>query len=411
MKTRFHWSWLILLSAFITDFTYYSIRLGYGILMPEMIKSIEITKAQAGAIASSFYLAYTIFVPAIGFLADRFDARKLLILFSLILAVGTFLMSKSTSFLQACISFAVIGVGASAMWAPLVALIQRWFVPKRRGMALGIFSSSYSLGYGIMGLLLPSLIANYGWQGSWRILSILAFSLIFINALCIRNHPQKIGLEPWGEVSNLSAEESLKQTTIRIRYRDLMKMRNLWLGAISYSFIAYTAYFPNIFIFTYASNELGIPFAQAASLASFIAFSGIFGALLLPILSDFLGRKKCLVAVNILMGLSNLFVVCAGKNWPLLCIAVCCFGFSYGAVWALYAAVAGEFFPIGATASVIGFWTFFYGIVLIFGPPLGGYVADVAGTFVWSFLIAASIGITAGLIVTGFKRTEGIKAL
>jgi sugar phosphate permease len=410
MKTRFHWAWLILLSAFITDFTYYSIRLGYGIIMPEMIKALEITKAQAGAIASSFYIAITIFVPIVGFLADRFDARKLLILFSLILGVGTFLMSKSTSFLQSCISFAIIGVGASAMWAPLVALIQRWFAPQRRGMAIGIFSSSCSLGYGVMGLLLPSLIARYDWQGSWLILSILAFSLVFLNALCLRNHPQKIGLEPWGEASNLSAEESPKKTTNRVRYRDLMKMRNLWLGAISYSFIAYTAYFTNLFIFTYASNELGIPFTQAASLASFIAFSGIFGALLLPTLSDFFGRKRCLVTVNILMGLSNLFVIFAGANWAMLCIAVCCFGFSYGAVWALYAAVAGDFSPIGATASVIGFWGFFAGIVLILGPPFGGYVADVAGTFVWSFLIAASIGITAGLIVTGLKRIEGSKA-
>lgn len=165
MKTRLHWAWLILFAAFITDFIYYSIRLGYGILMPEMINSLNINKAQAGAIVSSFYIAYTIFVPTVGFLADRFDARMLLILFSLILAVGTFLLSTSATFLQPCIFFAIIGVGASAMWAPMVVLVQCWFVPRRRGMVLGILSSSYSLGYGIMSLFLPSLIARYSWQG------------------------------------------------------------------------------------------------------------------------------------------------------------------------------------------------------------------------------------------------------
>jgi len=409
MKNGFHWAWFILLAAFITDFTYYSIRLGYGILMPDMINSFNINKSQAGAIASSFYITYTIFVPTVGFLADRFDTRKILILFSLILAAGTFLMSKSASFLQACIFFGVIGVGASAMWAPLVALAQRWFVPRRRGMALGILSSSYCLGYGIMGLLLPSLMAKYGWQGCWFILSILAFSLVFINAFCIRSHPQKVGLEPWGEASSLLDKNISEKATKKFRYSDLMKIPTLWLGGISYAFIAYTAYSINIFIVTYGSKELGIPLTQAARLATLIAFSGIFGALILPMLSDFFGRRKCLALVDFLMGLSIILIICARQNWPMLCIAVCFFGFSYGAVWPLYAAVAGAFSPSGATGSVIGFWTVFYGIMLIGGPPLGGYIADVTGTFLWSFLTAASTGLIAGFIVTRLKMIEDVK--
>jgi sugar phosphate permease len=96
MSERIHWAWMILMASFITVFTAYSIRLSYGLLLPQMIVSLKITKAQAGAIASCFYLAYTIFSPLLGFLADRFDARKLLVLFAFIQGTGTFLGREIT---------------------------------------------------------------------------------------------------------------------------------------------------------------------------------------------------------------------------------------------------------------------------------------------------------------------------
>jgi sugar phosphate permease len=143
-------------------FTTYSTRLSYGILMPEMIGALHISKAQAGGIASSFYVAYTIFSSLVGFLADRVSARKLIVFFGIIQGVGTLLMGTPSSLWQACLFFGLVGIGSSAMWAPVVTVVQRWFGVKRRGAVLGILAISYALGYGIMGLLLPFLAQEYG---------------------------------------------------------------------------------------------------------------------------------------------------------------------------------------------------------------------------------------------------------
>ena len=86
MIKHIHWAWVILFTCFATVFMHYSIRMGYGILMPEMILSLKITKAQAGTIASSFFLAYGIFSPLLGFMADRFNVRLLLAIFPCILS-------------------------------------------------------------------------------------------------------------------------------------------------------------------------------------------------------------------------------------------------------------------------------------------------------------------------------------
>jgi sugar phosphate permease len=70
MIGRIHWPRLILLSSLATLFMHYSIRLGYGILMPEMILSLKIAKASGGNLASSFFLDYGIPSLIMGFMAE-----------------------------------------------------------------------------------------------------------------------------------------------------------------------------------------------------------------------------------------------------------------------------------------------------------------------------------------------------
>jgi len=48
----------------------------------------------------------------------------------------------------------------------------------------------------------------------------------------------------------------------------------------------------------------------------------------------------------------------------------------------------------------LGFWTLFYGLGLILSPALGGYVADLTGTFTWSFLMAAMTGVLSAFFLS-----------
>ncbi len=404
MTSRIHWAWFILTASFATIFIHYSIRLGYGILMPEMIQSLKITKAQAGTIASSFYLSYSIFSPIMGFAVDRFSSRVLLTICSAIFATGTYLLSRPETLSQACFAFFIVGVGASAMWTPVVTLVQRWYGAKRRGLALGILSVSYAIGYGVMGIALPPVVAGYGWRACWLILALFSLLLVPLNGILLRNHPRDLNLNPWGEGEKSSAPVSPDQGKKRIHYRQLLRMPSLWFAAVSYLFIAFTAYLVNLFIVTYGNLELKYSFPQAAQLASGIAFSGIAGAFLLPLLSDFIGRKKCLLIINAGMTASILLIIWAGKSWSSLFAAVCIFGVFYAAVWPVYAAAAADFFPREATGTVLGFWTIFYGISLVIAPALGGYIADQTGTFRYSFLVSLFTGCMAVLFFLPVKR-------
>jgi sugar phosphate permease len=390
MSKRFHWAWLIVTASFMTIFTYYSLRMSYSILMPEMILALRITKAQAGVIAGSFFVTYTLLTPLLGFLGDRVNVRKLLPIFGLVHGAGALLMGTASSFFEACLFFAIVGGASAGMYVPVMALIQRWFSSRHRGMALGMLSMSWTLGYALMGVILPLLVARYDWRTCWFVLSGLAFVLVPVNGILMRSKPEDLNLRPWGEKPSLPRQENDSGLNRRLRYGEILKLPNLWIFTVSYFMIAFSVYVITTFIVTYANMELKLPYSSSALLASAIAFSGMGGGFLIPMLSDRFGRKKCLILNNLLLAGSIIPLTLAGDHWALLLAASCIFGFFFTASWPMYAAAAGDFFPRGATGSVLGVWGFFYGMGVMLGPTLGGYLADFSGTFRYPFYVAAA---------------------
>jgi MFS family permease len=66
------------------------------------------------------------------------------------------------------------------------------------------------------------------------------------------------------------------------------------------------------------------------------------------------------------------------------------FGFGHGAIWPLYALCAPDYFSKGSAGFIVGFWTLFLGIGFILSPIIAGWIADVTGMFMWSFILAVA---------------------
>src|SRR4030042_2447422 len=260
-----HWGWVVLLSGFITLFIAYSIRIGaYSVLLPEMIKDLHITKAQAGIIKSSFSMTHLLFAPLMGWLTDRIGGRRVVSFFCLFLGGGTFLMGKAESLIDAVIFYSIVGLGAAATWVPIATLIQRWFGEKKRGLALGILSPSYGIGFGLMGLILPVIVSKYHWRVGWSMLGVAGLLLFFLNGLLLRDQPEKMGLYPWGE--DVERKKEVTFLPQKMGYLEIIKMSRLWVIGISYFGVAYGTYTVVDFIVTYGSMELKISYPIASLL-------------------------------------------------------------------------------------------------------------------------------------------------
>ena len=389
----------VLFACFAIIFVHYAIRYSYGTLLPEMLPSLSITKAQAGMIYSSYFIAYTALSPVLGLLSDRYDVRIILTLFVALMGGGAFLMAYPTSQLQASLFFGVAGVGCSACWAPVMALAQRWTTESRRGMSLSFVDAGSSLGVMAAGAITPLIAVAYGWRAGWMSLGVLAFILAIVSFFLVQSYPKT---QP-----NPSPQDGGRRRLVGITYKQLFSDTRFWLIGLAYLFTGFAIIVPFAFISTYAVQELSLSYDSATRLVTIIGVGGITGKVVLGPLSDKLGRIKILLISAILIAGGNL-AIAYSRGWMLM-VFTFIFGIGYGACWAMYAACASDFFSKQAAGGIIGLWTVYLGIGCMLSPILAGWIADATGTLMWSFLTATAGGIASLLLLLPMLKVSQVR--
>lgn len=403
-----HWAWIILAVCFVNLFVNYGIRLGYSVVLPEMIRTLGFSRRQAGDIFNAYFLAYIILSLFAGNLTDRLGARKIIPLFGIVLGIGTLLMGTSTSFWQASMFFGIVGMGAAAMWTPIITLVQRWFAIKRRGMALGILSTGFGLGFASMGRLFPLIVAEWNWRYCWYFLGVAALVMVFVNLLLLRSKPEDKGLVPWGtpgdETPVASTVTGPQQS--QARYSEILTAGRFWVLGFSYLLIAGALYIPTTFMVDYARYELNFPYGQASFLATIHGMGQIVGVLTIGLASDYIGRRMTILLSNLCIAISILCLVVSGGNQVWLFASVGALGAFFGATFPMYGAAGGDYFRKEIMGTVIGALTIFYGTGAILAHRFAGQIRDATGSFMIPFVIAIAASAVAAALMGFVKRPQ-----
>jgi MFS family permease len=382
----------VIIAGFFTLFIAYAVRYGYGMLLPEMLPALSISKAEAGVVYSSYFIAYTIFSPILGVLADRYNVRTILTVFVALLGIGAFLMSFATSVLNASLFFTLSGIGHSACWVPVVALIQRWVSDRRRGMVLAFTDLGSGLGIAVWSLILPVIVAAYDWRRGWVSLGIMAFMVAGLNYLSVRS-PTPGQLSPRGSETDKPLTEPFRKTYVK-----LFLDAQFWLIGISYLLLSFVVLIIYTFLTTYAVEELQAPYENATRLIALLALVGIFSKLALGTLSDTLGRIRVMMICCALLALGSLGMAYS-KRFFTLTLTTILFGLGYGAIWPVYAAAARDYFHRNVAGSVVGLWTLLLGIGSIISPILSGWAIDTTGTYASAFFLALAASVIALILL------------
>ena len=402
---RLHWAWIIFGICWINLFVNYSARLGYGVILPEMIRTLGIGRAAVGSIYNFYLIVYVSISPFTGYLTDRFGARRVITTCLLILSLGVFFMGTVTSFWSACFFFAIAGLGATGMWSPIVALVQRWVAIKRRGILMGIVSTGFGLGLATMGAIFPWVVENFNWRYAWYFLGGMAMALAPLNGFLLKSDPESAGLQPWGqpaEASNPDIDPNPAKTGIALGI--LFKNNRFWLIGLSYFAIAYSLYCITTFMVDYAEYQLELTKSIASRLASIHGIGQVLGVLTVLPLSDYLGRKKTILISNAAIAVALIGILAAGKNVVLLYFFVGCVGVAYGTTFPIYGLCAGDYFPREAIATVVGAWTPFYGCGAVLTHWISGILRDTTGVYNHSLVISAIMAFVGLLLMSRVKK-------
>jgi len=408
-NTRIHWAWVILATCFFDLFINYSIRLGYGVVLPEMIRDLDFSRTAGGTIFNAYLFVYVALTPLTGYLTDRIGARRVIASCSLILGIGVILMGTVKTLPLACLFFAVAGLGATGMWTPVLTVVQRWFSLEKRGMALGIISTGYGLGFATMGVAFPWIVGHFEWRFAWYFLGSGALIMVLFNGLLIKSDPESSGYLPWGQkepgdpasVAHKPGQNS--NWSIKMAFQD----PTFWIIGASYFCISYSLYGITTFMVDYARFDVGLPLSRASFLATIHGICMLPGVLTILPLSDHLGRKKTILLCNFFITVILIGILFIGDSWIMLYFLIGIMAVFYGAIWPIYGVCAGDYFPKEVMGTVIGAWTPFYGGGAIIANWVSGMLRDTTGSYDVAFIINAVMAAIGFVLFFKVKKAPG----
>lgn len=128
----------------------------------------------------------------VGWLVDRWGAKKVLVVGIVILALAMAVNSSISSLWQLYVYYSIIGaLGISSTgWVPHSSILSKWFT-KKRGLIIGLAFSGMGLGMLVLGPFSQHVISNLGWRYAYLILAIIVLIILLpINLLFMADSPK-----------------------------------------------------------------------------------------------------------------------------------------------------------------------------------------------------------------------------
>jgi MFS family permease len=140
----------------------------YSAALPLLKTDWNMPASRAGLVQSAWHAGYLISLFAIGFIADRYGAKKTFLAGGVLAGFSALMFAFfAEGFLSALFFYGFTGLCSGASYTPGLTLIAERFAPHERGRAMGWFLAAASLGYGASLLLSGILMPHVGWQGSF----------------------------------------------------------------------------------------------------------------------------------------------------------------------------------------------------------------------------------------------------
>jgi sugar phosphate permease len=216
--------WRIVVACSLWYSFYYLGRLNWGIALPWVMKDLQLTKMQAGLVATGLLWSYAVGSLLAGRLGDKYGPRIL----QTIGGVGTTLLNIVTAFQSTFtgifIPYTINGFVQGQVYAPTNMLISQWYPKSRRGFATGIFGTSMGVSSLVAWGITGYCCAVWGWRAAfiWPLLIFTLPSTLLLR-FAVRNKPQDAGFPPYREL-----EESISTEAEHLQDEDIKGAR-AWL--------------------------------------------------------------------------------------------------------------------------------------------------------------------------------------
>jgi MFS family permease len=335
-----------------------------------------------------------------GAASDRWGARVVTFIGALLLGLALTLASRAQSLLSFQLTYGImIGLAASAFFAPMVATVTGWFAT-RRNLAVSLVSAGMGMAPLTISPFASWLITNYGWRSAMFYIGLLAWVLLIPASLFVRRPPEA------GADSDAPAVASRAQPGEVSRA--LTSPQFLVLG---FTFmLCCMAHSGPIFHMVSYAMYCGLGSMAAVSIYSVEGAAGLGGRVLIGMLADRFGAKRLLIITLALQSICIAAYLKVNELQEFYALAVI-FGVAYGGGMPLYASIARDYFGQHIMGTVFGAATMLSSLGMALGPVAGGWIFDTYDNYAWLYIASSAVAVGAVMMALMFPRSpQGVPA-
>ncbi|MEO8064562.1 MAG: MFS transporter [Pseudomonadota bacterium] len=331
-----------------------------------------------------------------GAASDRWGARVVTLCGAVLLGTALTLASRATTLLSFQLTYGIlVGLAASAFFAPMIATVMGWF-ETRRNLAVSLVSAGMGMAPLTISPFASWLITHYGWRSAMFSIGVLAWAVVIPAALFVRQPPATGS----AKVAQPAGSPAPRPDQGEIG-RALTSPQFLVLG---FTFmLCCAAHSGPIFHVVSYAMYCGLGSMAAVSVYSVEGLAGLGGRVLIGLLADRFGAKRLLICTLSVQALAIAAYLKANEASEFYTLAVI-FGVAYGGGMPLYASIARDYFPQHIMGTVFGAATMLSSLGMALGPVAGGWVFDTYNNYAWLYIASAAVAVGAVLLATAFPK-------
>jgi len=402
--TRFRWFILVLIS--LMYLICYMDRSNIAVAQLEIAKQFGLSKGKMGLILAAFTWAYAAAQIPVGWLGDRFGARKVLTWVMVFVGLSPIMTGASMGFNS--LLGARVGLGLSEAGAFPVASrgMQMWFAKSERGRIQGITHLFSRLAVVITPILSIAILVAWGWRMIFYIFGMFGMVWAIVFYFIYRDNPadhKYVNHAEVAQIRDLKADSVFAPLPERkpVPWKIILGSRNMWYIAIGYCCFFFGTNFYLTWYPTYLREYRHMSLKSLGLLGTLPLIAGMLGDVVGGSLSDMIYKKtgnsklarRIIAAPGFL--LAGAFVIPAARTdsavVSVLCLAVSFFSLELviGPAWAVPMDVGGQF-----SGTVTG-------IMNMAGALAASLTAIVYGSLFGRGMWIAPFIVTAGVMTLG----------
>jgi MFS transporter, OFA family, oxalate/formate antiporter len=359
----------------------------WSVFVAPLEKEFGWTRAETSLVFTIAVVTFAVTFIFGGRLQDRRGPRAATFIGAVLVSLGFFLTSLTSSLAFLYVVFGVIvGAGNGFGYATPIPVASKWF-PDKRGLVVGLMVGGYGAGSAIIGPLATHLIASIGWRTTFQILGAAFLAMGLAGTFLMANPPAGYRPEGWTPPPSSAVRRDFPTG-------EVLRTPQFYLLWVAYCLGATAGLMTISQLVPFARNA-GLAATAAALALSVGAVGNAGGRILSGWLSDSLGRLTTLRIMVLTSAIAMPLLFAVRDQVALFYLLVAVVYWCYGTQLSVFASTTADFYGTKNLGTNYGALFTAWGAAGIVGPFVAGRVFDATRSYQYAFYGAAGLAAVA----------------